>query len=70
MQLFRTEMIRFHPPQRPLAHRLRGGRLRYGCRLARPRLAPPEAPAEAARFLAPEAIVVDLGETPAMERAA
>ncbi|MBP6749874.1 MAG: hypothetical protein KA144_09570 [Xanthomonadaceae bacterium] len=70
MQLFRTEMIHFHPPQRPLAYRLRGGRLRYGCRAARPRLAPPDALAEAACFPAPEAIVVDADATPAMDRAA
>lgn len=70
MQLFRTEMIHFHPPQRPLAYGLRDGRLRYGCRFARPRLAPPNTLAEAARFPAPEAIVVGTDETPAMDRAA
>lgn len=65
MQLFRTEMIHFHPPQRALAPSLRRGRLRYGCRFARMRDAQP-----ATRFPAPETIVVDADAPPAMDRAA
>ena len=70
MQLFRTEMIHFHPPQRMLASSLRRGRLRYGCRFARTRDAQPEALIDAPRFPAPETIVVDADAPPAMDRAA
>lgn len=75
MQLFRTEMIHFHPPQRALAPSLRRGRLRYGCRFARMRDAQPathvDAPhIDATRFPAPETIVVDADAPPAMDRAA
>ena len=43
MQLFKTDMVDFHPPQRGGAYRSRGPRLRFGCRSSRTGIARPDA---------------------------
>ncbi len=73
MQLFKTEMFQFHPPQHAGAYRGRRLRPRYGCRPAPAHgfaTRSPHDQAEGPRFPAPDTIVIGDEAGPAMDRAA